>query len=480
MLPSPPSKLLEIIRYSWSRDCSVQELARRVQESDELSRTLLQVVSSKHSGAGQEIKTASRATLLLGSKAVGSLTAWMVAARAIRSAEIDPMAIAALYEDALRRSAAMEVLARNTQGITEEHAAAIGMCLELGRADLICQDSTRVIWLDGLRGAVGDSRMYKEKEYLGATHVDAFKKLARRWSLPDEIVHPVLEHHDTSGSVAGNMGHCADLMAEVYTSSEPAQALAAAKVVLKERLDIDPDKVYGMVAALSGRVEQAAHLLGFATAEQPELQTILSQHDDNFEELSREQLMKLIENNRREAKASKEQIEELKGRLMALRAQDALTGLFNRQHYLKKLQREIEQAAGRPGALSLLLLDVDMLDEHNNCHGMATGDAILKKVGALIDKVCAERDFGARVGGDEFALVLLNRKAPNARLAAERLRAAVELAKVDHEGRRARLSATVVGICVDDMDNPSAEALHARAQKELERIKGSNRTGWAA
>jgi diguanylate cyclase (GGDEF)-like protein len=479
MLPSPPSKLLETIRYAWSRDCSAQELARRVQENDALSTVLLQFVSNKQS-AGSEITTAARATLLLGSKSVGSVAAWVAAANAINRAEIDPDAISSLYEDALRRSAAMMILARNTGAITEEHAAAIGMCLELGKVDLICQDSTRVIWLDGLRSSSGESRTYKEKEYLGANHIQGFKSVSRRWGLPTEISGPVLAHHDEGADMASDMARCADLMAEVYTSSEPAEALSIAKVVLKERLDIEPDLVYGMISALSERVVEAGWLLGMPAPEQPALETILSQHDDNFDEMSREQLMKLIDGHRREAKQAKEQIEELKGRLMTLRGEDSLTGLLNRQRYLERLQREIDQAAGRPGALSLLLLDIDMLDEQNACHGMATGDVILQSVGKMIEKVCDERDFGARVGGDEFAVVLWNRNTPKARLAAERLRAAVEMAKVDHKGKRARISATLVGICIDDIDNPTAESLHAKAQKELERIKGSNRTGWAA
>jgi diguanylate cyclase (GGDEF)-like protein len=322
--------------------------------------------------------------------------------------------------------------------------------------------------------------MFKAKEYLGSTHLQGFKSLSRRWGLPPEISKPVLAHHDEVGDSAADMARCADLMAEVYTSSEPAQALSVAKIVLKERLDIEPDMVYGMVAALSERVVEAGWLLGRPAPEQPELSEILSQHDDNFEEMSREQLMKLIDGHRREAKQAKEQVEELKGRLMTLRGEDSLTGLLNRQRYLKRLQREVDQAAGRPGALSLLLLDVDMLDEQNDCYGMETGDVILQSVGEMIQKVCEGRDFGARVGGDEFAVVLWNRNTPKARLAAERLRAAVEMAKVDHKGKRTRISATVVGICIDDIDNPSAEALHAKAQRELERIKGSNRTGWAA
>lgn len=479
MLPSPPSKLLETIRYAWSRDCSAQELSRRVQEDEALSSVLLQFVSKKQI-TGSEITTAARATLLLGSKSVGSVAAWLAAANAINRAEIDPDAISTLYEDSLRRSAAMMILARKTGTITEEHAAAIGMCLELGRVDLICQDSTRVIWLDGLRSSTGDSRMYKEKEYLGANHVQGFRSVARRWALPIEITRPVMAHHEAVGDSAADMARCADLMAEVYTSSDPAEALAVAKVVLKERLNIEPDLVYGMVSALSERVIEAGWLLGIPAPDQPGLQTILSQHDDNFGQMSREQLMKLIEGHRKEAKQCKEQIVDLKGRLMTLRGEDPLTGLLNRQRYLERLQREIEQAAGRPGALSLLLLDVDMLEEQNECHGMATGDAILVSVGKMIQRICEERDFGARVGGDEFAVVLWNRNTPKARLAAERLRAAVEMAKVDHQGKRARISATLVGICIDDIESPTAESLHLKAQRELERIKGSNRTGWAA
>ncbi|MFT5584692.1 MAG: HD-like signal output (HDOD) protein, partial [Cognaticolwellia sp.] len=340
MLPSPPPKLLETIRYAWSRDCSAQELSRRVQDSVELSRVLLQFVSKKHSASGQEITTAARATLLLGSKSVGSVAAWVAAANAINTAEIDPDAVSVLYEDALRRSAAMMILARQTQTITEEHAAAIGMCLELGRVDLICQDSTRVIWLDGLRSALGETRLFKEKEYLGSTHLQGFKSLSRRWGLPPEISQPVLAHHDEIGNSAANMARCADLMAEVYTSSEPAAALSMAKVVLKERLDIEPEMVYGMVAALSERVKEAGLLLGIPAPEQPELKTILSQHDDNFAEMSREQLMKLIDGHRREAKQAKEQVVELKGRLITLRGEDSLTGLLNRQRYLERLQRE--------------------------------------------------------------------------------------------------------------------------------------------
>ena len=479
MLPSPPPQLLETIRYAWSRDCSAKELSRRVEGIENLGAVLLRYMESKHGSSGQKKWTAARATVLLGSKSVGSIAAWLAVADAINAADLDSDAVSALYEDSLRRCAAMMMLARKTQAITEVHAAAIGMSLELGRVDLICRDTHRVIWLNGLRSAHGEARLQKEQEYLQATHLEGFKAVSWRWGLPPEISVPVLAHHGEPGNSIADMARCADLMAEVYTSSEPAKALSVAKVVLRERLKIDADAAQKMIAILNKRVVEAGELLGTPPPEQLDLQTVLSKHDENFTEMSREQLLKLLDGHRREAKQTKEQVEALKGRLITMRGEDSLTGLLNRQRYLERLQLEIDQADGRPGALSLLLLDVDMLDEQNECNGMETGDRILQTVGQIIQLLCEDRDFGARVGGDEFAMVLINRSTPKARLTAERVRAAVENAKVDHKGTRARTSATVVGICIDDLEAPTAESLHAKVMQELERIKGSNRTGWA-
>jgi diguanylate cyclase (GGDEF)-like protein len=85
---------------------------------------------------------------------------------------------------------------------------------------------------------------------------------------------------------------------------------------------------------------------------------------------------------------------------------DALTGLPNRAALLRQLAREID-AAGRTGnAVSLLLLDLDRFKEINGAFGHQAGDDLLREVATRLRRTLRGADTVARIGGDEFALVL--------------------------------------------------------------------------
>lgn len=85
---------------------------------------------------------------------------------------------------------------------------------------------------------------------------------------------------------------------------------------------------------------------------------------------------------------------------------DALTGLPNRPSFMRALDRVVSNANrhGTPGAL--LYLDVDGLEAINARHGQVAGDAALIHVGKLLGDLVRTTDFAARVGGDEFGVIL--------------------------------------------------------------------------
>jgi diguanylate cyclase (GGDEF)-like protein len=85
---------------------------------------------------------------------------------------------------------------------------------------------------------------------------------------------------------------------------------------------------------------------------------------------------------------------------------DALTGLPNRLSFMRSLERAVSQANrhGTPGAL--LYLDVDGLEAINARHGRIAGDAALIHVAKLLQELVRTTDFAARVGGDEFGMIL--------------------------------------------------------------------------
>jgi diguanylate cyclase (GGDEF)-like protein len=97
---------------------------------------------------------------------------------------------------------------------------------------------------------------------------------------------------------------------------------------------------------------------------------------------------------------------ELAGRLEYLVDHDFLTGLHNRRHFEQELAREVDRAVryGFPGAV--LLIDVDNFKTVNDTFGHMAGDDLLKRIAGLLKHRMRHTDTLARVGGDEFAVLL--------------------------------------------------------------------------
>ncbi|HEY0116391.1 MAG TPA: diguanylate cyclase, partial [Allosphingosinicella sp.] len=85
---------------------------------------------------------------------------------------------------------------------------------------------------------------------------------------------------------------------------------------------------------------------------------------------------------------------------------DALTGLPNRPSFMRALDRAVSQANRHGTPAALLYLDINGLEAINARHGQIAGDAALIHVAKLLDDLVRTTDFAARVGGDEFAMIL--------------------------------------------------------------------------
>ena len=102
---------------------------------------------------------------------------------------------------------------------------------------------------------------------------------------------------------------------------------------------------------------------------------------------------------------------------------DPLTGLANRHRLQLELQRAIEHAERTAGQLAILYLDLDGFKEANDCAGHAAGDRLLQEVARRLQQGLRQSDLVARVGGDEFVVLLPGcRDVDAARLVAENLR----------------------------------------------------------
>ncbi|HEY0393516.1 MAG TPA: diguanylate cyclase [Candidatus Elarobacter sp.] len=113
---------------------------------------------------------------------------------------------------------------------------------------------------------------------------------------------------------------------------------------------------------------------------------------------------------------------------------DALTGLQNRRAFSERLEEAVMGARERGEHHAVGFLDLDRFKVVNDRFGHAAGDQLLREIGNVMSRVVRGGDVLARIGGDEFALLLANCRIDDARRVAEKLRAAVGAYRIEHEG----------------------------------------------
>jgi len=105
---------------------------------------------------------------------------------------------------------------------------------------------------------------------------------------------------------------------------------------------------------------------------------------------------------------------------------DSLTGAYNRRYFTRHLGRELKRAQRFGGDVSLLMLDIDHFKRVNDTYGHVVGDVVLRKMSRLISRSLSRTtDWCARLGGEEFAVVLEGTNLAEAQVCAEKVRQAI-------------------------------------------------------
>jgi diguanylate cyclase (GGDEF)-like protein len=131
-------------------------------------------------------------------------------------------------------------------------------------------------------------------------------------------------------------------------------------------------------------------------------------------------------------------------RLNRLAETDPLTGLLNRRAFETKV--DLLRAAAAPLPTGLIICDIDHFKRVNDTHGHHVGDTVLQAVARLLQDEAGEASLCARLGGEEFCIVLPETNSEMTRLAATRLRVAIETQKIVSSDRGLELTASF-GYC---------------------------------
>ena len=177
-----------------------------------------------------------------------------------------------------------------------------------------------------------------------------------------------------------------------------------------------------------------------------------------------------------------QRIRTYQAELVRLANTDGLTGIFNRRTFFTKGEELIK---AHPQGVYFLLIDLDHFKTINDTYGHVVGDAVLEKVGGLLQgsmRTSGTRvsDIVGRLGGEEFGILMFTDNIDSAASVAERLRQTIESTPVESGGvpvlttGSIGVAETVAGECLDD--------LYQRADKAcyLAKDKGRNRVEVAA
>lgn len=153
---------------------------------------------------------------------------------------------------------------------------------------------------------------------------------------------------------------------------------------------------------------------------------------------------------------------------------DALTGVMNRRGFSSTLIKWLERAEELTTPSVLMLIDLDYFKPVNDHGGHLLGDELLRRLAEVFSQAVRQSDCVARIGGDEFGVILPGCGLERAELLAEEIRAKVEALTIEHEGQSFGVTASI-GLTVLSQDDSGPRETIARADEGCYAAKAQGR-----
>lgn len=153
---------------------------------------------------------------------------------------------------------------------------------------------------------------------------------------------------------------------------------------------------------------------------------------------------------------------------------DELTGLYNRRHLVEVAFAALTQAQRDKAPLSLLLLDLDHFKQINDKYGHPSGDEVLRQVSIKLRQLSRPSDTLARIGGEEFCLLMPNTSTHDALQVADRLRREIEANKLSDLDPHDNPTISI-GVTTGNGGTLTFEQLYSFADKALYQAKALGR-----
>ncbi len=165
--------------------------------------------------------------------------------------------------------------------------------------------------------------------------------------------------------------------------------------------------------------------------------------------------------------ASRHRNQHLEGQLVT----DHKTGLFNDRHFRNRLREEFERSQRHGSPVTLVLLDLDDFKTLNDSHSYEFGDMALRAVGETIRQCVRSIDIPARIGGDEFAIILPSTTMPETIAVSKRIQHVLSLSPIGEDHTKEMLRASIGIATFDGRNARDPRHLFLQANEALKAAK---------
>lgn len=179
-----------------------------------------------------------------------------------------------------------------------------------------------------------------------------------------------------------------------------------------------------------------------------------------------------------EQKHLKEEIQRrivLEKKLQRLAQIDPLTGLFNRGYFLEIAEREFLRAVRYNTSLCFALLDIDNFKQINDTQGHPIGDKVIQTLAQYCQKSLRESDVVGRLGGEEFAILLLHVNHEEAKLKMQTLKEELSLLSIPYQEEQTLHFTVSIGVAMLDSQIANLDELYIQADIKLYKAKEAGR-----
>jgi diguanylate cyclase (GGDEF)-like protein len=434
-LPSVPVVAANILTLCKDPDVDFAKLGEMASADAALVAKLLRMANSAFFAGSHKVTSVNAAVVRMGLKVTRIAVLGFSLEAEISRKVPEEFKFERFWRYSLTTASAAQVIAESVCPAQREECFSAGILQDMGMVALQCalpEEYPKVLVEHRLHPTLEIHDI--ERRLLGVAHPEVGSRLLQQWNLPEEVYAPIRYHHALDQAKAHGLSAeliqvtrtlvLGTLVAALFQGK--AKGISYKRVIdmAQRHFGLGPEAVEEMFGKIENVVRSTCDLFQVDPRSMPAYEEIRVRATHELGRLAVElgQEARTAENLADQRADELRQLKQESDELRRLISLDDLTLLLNRREFLKRFAAEIARSRRHEHDLAVVMVDIDDFKSVNDNYGHAAGDEVLKHLGGFLQAESRKSDVAARVGGDEFVVLLPETDLDGAIATAEKLR----------------------------------------------------------